>query len=171
MLDSSWLLDLPYSFLCLNSDNDSSSSTTKCVVHDMFDKLIDYWRARLPTECSRENNVAHKWDCFIPHKFLPLVRVPVLVIQNMFDETQLLEQSNTIKALQRDTPLTNALVETIDSLRKRVTASFDHESMLAHACFVPACVSHMMLTKRCALAALLSHSNKKSQQTYLCLYI
>jgi len=37
IIDSSWLIDLPYSFLC----NDTDNNTTDCIVHQMFLRSIE----------------------------------------------------------------------------------------------------------------------------------
>ena len=151
IIDSSWLLDLPYSFLCNtgSSKNDNNEDEyTDCIIHKMFHSLIEYWQAQIPEECA--SKVKHSWDCFVPSKLIPFIKVDTFVIQNKFDETQMLEQHSIVKSLndEKGTNLklteANNFVDTIHMINQKIQASFASFSNY----FIPACISHIILTKK-----------------------
>ena len=148
IVDSSWLLDLPYSFLCnMNKNNENEND---CIIHKMFQNLIDYWKAKIPNECSE--NVKNSWDCFVPSKLMPFIKIDTFVIQNKYDETQILEQHSIVKSsIDNDRKLTNLklieannFIDTIHMINKKIDSSFAGLKYY----FIPSCVSHITLTKR-----------------------
>ena len=62
ILDSSWLIDLPYSYLCNDLYDD------ECIVKKILTDSISYWNASL--ECNLKNIL----ECFLPEKLISKVK-------------------------------------------------------------------------------------------------
>ncbi|RNA27451.1 palmitoleoyl- carboxylesterase NOTUM [Brachionus plicatilis] len=128
VIDSSWQLDLPYSYLCTGNE---------CLMKKFFDNAIKYWNAAIPDECARKEN-GSMWNCFLPKKILNFIKMPVFVIQSKFDETQLLEQFNHVNSKS------NRIAETFRLMDKKLRENLiDVDSY-----YVSSCVSHITLTSK-----------------------
>lgn len=64
ILDSSWFIDLPYSYLCNNNLNDDN-----CLIRKILTDSIRYWNASF--ECKTTDNII---DCFLPDKLIKSIK-------------------------------------------------------------------------------------------------
>lgn len=62
VIDSAWILDYPYSFLCQPNDND-------CIISKYLKNAIKFWNASLPSQCASD-----LWNCFLPQNLLPHIK-------------------------------------------------------------------------------------------------
>ena len=105
--------------------------------------ISSFWQAALPNECQELNNI---WDCFIPHKLLPKLSVPVFVVQSLFDESQLLEQFRTTTS-NTGANSVSFFKQTLQNTNQRVRGSLAKVSV-PNAYFVTSCTTHMILTRK-----------------------
>lgn len=130
VIDSSWQLDLPYSYLC---------SDSKCLVNQYFNNAIKYWNTQLPEECAKKENET-LWNCFLPSKVLNFIKIPIFVIQSKFDETQLLDQFNHISS--------NSVNKISETFRLMDTKLRHNLNEIVDSFYVPSCIGHITLTSK-----------------------
>ncbi len=98
-----------------------------------------YWEAHLPNECRSMKNL---WSCFLPYKLIPSLKMPVFILQSLFDETLLLEEFRSVSNHQ------DFLKKTLQSTSVKLQATINSQKILQpHGYFVPSCTTHMMLTR------------------------
>jgi hypothetical protein len=155
IIDSAWLLDLPYLYLCSDPSLLQSDVVNEenCIINKIFLKALQFWNASLPNECYQMKKLN---DCFLPSKFLPYSsRLPVFIIQSLYDETQIQEQFKKYEALIVETDPSNTVLETknqVELLRstfKTVSQNLLQSilSSLNRATddyFLTACTTHMI---------------------------
>ena len=89
------------------------------------------------------------WDCFLPSNLISSLQMPVFIIQSMFDETQLLEQSKQFTASPNNVHMTKSsesFKRTLQVMNEKLT-----RSVLAleapHGHFITSCTHHMILQR------------------------
>ncbi|CAF0719552.1 unnamed protein product [Brachionus calyciflorus] len=131
IIDSSWQLDLPYSYLC---------NQNECPMNRVFKNSIKYWNSQIPNECARQETNS-LWNCFLPNKIIPFIQLPVFIIQSKFDESQLLEQYNQVEMNQKDKSI--PLVETFKIMDFKLRKSLSNVTTY----FITSCLNHMIITR------------------------
>lgn len=127
LIDSSWQLDMPYSYLCKEND---------CPMDRIFMNSIEYWNAQIPIECQEKK----LWNCFLPHKIISFIKIPILLVQSKFDESQIFEQFNQVEVRNVNKI---SIIETFKLMDLKLKKSLKK----IDSYFITSCMNHMIITR------------------------
>ena len=84
-------------------------------------------------------------DCFLPHKLIKTIKVPIFILQSLFDETQLLESLRTLPN-HLNPSNKNQFKRAIKTMNSKMRQTFTEISE-PNKYFVTSCTTHMILSR------------------------
>lgn len=143
--DSGWFVDIP------QFRPRECSDSFSCSPVDSIQRGVRLWRGNVPEACRNEYPEEEHWKCYFGYRMYPTLKTPVFIVQYLFDEAQitvnnLLDHSRMIMDSKKGKSgtMSKEQWEYMHNLGEEVKKSLQNVS----AVFAPACLSHVLLTKR-----------------------
>ncbi|KAK9966914.1 hypothetical protein ABG768_003996 [Culter alburnus] len=132
LADSGWFLDNKQ-YRCSDCID-----TISCAPTDAIKRGVRYWRSVVPVRCS-EAHGGEDWNCFFGYKVHPTLKMPVFVVQWLFDEAQLTVDNVHLTGQ----PVQESQWRYIQNLGSELRNTLKN----VPAMFAPACLSHEIITR------------------------
>ncbi|ESO02011.1 hypothetical protein HELRODRAFT_65459 [Helobdella robusta] len=127
--DSGWFIE---------NDQTSFSKCTDslfCSPVEVIIKAIRYWNTVIPLPC-RYRYINNPWKCFFGHHIYPTLLTEVFVVQNLFDEAQIIMNNVGVQSVYDQQ-------NQMRNLGVKIKSSLSSVKFM----FVPACLSHAILLR------------------------
>ncbi|CAD5110709.1 DgyrCDS88 [Dimorphilus gyrociliatus] len=132
IIDSGWYLDnMPF-----KRESDCRDNPLHCSPSKAISIGFKYWKGVVPYNCAKQFGSEEAWKCYFGHRVYPTLKTPIFIIQNLFDEAQLM--ANRVYPPANDRQRRFMLDIGQDFIRTLSNVS---------AVFAPSCVSHQVLQK------------------------